>query len=139
MVSFLRQPVLTMHADFLADGKLYAESEQLKRSGEIRGRLASCADWQDSAYLALQLGVPYYGVPTPDRDAMEAARALNPDYRPPSPQISEQKELLTGLSEERIDWFLVWPDCRPVPPGVAQAQIQVGDLRLVRLTPNSGN
>lgn len=139
VASFLRQPVLTMHADFRADEKLYAESVRLKQSGEIKGRLASCANWHDSAYLALRLGLPYYGVPAPDRDALEAARALNPDYQPPSSQISEQKELLKGLSEERIDWFLVWPDCQPLPPAVGQAQIQVGDLRLVRLTPNSGN
>jgi len=139
VASFLRQPVLTLRADFLEDAKLYAESVRLKQSGEIKGRLASCANWHDSAYLALRLGLPYYGVPWPDAEAMDAARGLNPDYQPPSSQIYERKELLKGLSEERIDWFLVWPQCQPLPPGVGQAQVRVGDVKLVRLTPNSGN
>jgi hypothetical protein len=137
--SFLRQPVLTLRADFRVDRKLYTESERLKQTGEIKGRLASCAKWQESAYLAFLLGDPYYGVPSPDAEAREAARELNPDYRPGLPEISEQKEVFKRLSEERIDYFILWPDCPPIPAGMEKTEIQAGELRLVRLPPNSGN
>ncbi|MGA8029544.1 MAG: hypothetical protein WB992_20570 [Bryobacteraceae bacterium] len=139
VLSFLFEPVLTLHAQFQRDKQLYQWSESIKRSLPVQGRLASCADWQDSAYLAYVLGMPYYGVPAPEPEADEVARDLNPDYRPFASSSNDLDHIPAILSAARIDYFVVWPNCGPLSFGGAQTMAKAGDITVVRLNGGEGS
>jgi len=133
VLSFLISPVLDLHAHLLRDRSLYRSSEDLKHSAAIRGRLASCADWEDSAYLAYILGVPYYGVPAPESEAGQVALELNPDYRPIPPSDADPKQVSQILSDARIDYFVVWPRCLPISLRTGEIVARAGEIQVVRL------
>ncbi len=111
VLSFLAAPLRLMRGHFLTDRNLYESALGLKQSVHAPARLASCADWQDSAYLAYILGVPYYGVPAAVPEADEVARDLNPDYQPTEHAAVGSGEISSELFAARIDYFVEWPAC----------------------------
>lgn len=128
VVSFLLSPVITLHSHFREDRNLYQWSKDIKASVNIKGRLASCADWERSAYVAFVLGAPYYGVPAPVPEADEVARELNPDYHPNNRSHADNKFSATAV--DTIDYFLVWSDCSTTPEATRVAQ--AGEVQVVR-------
>ncbi|MBV9156333.1 MAG: glycosyltransferase family 39 protein [Acidobacteriaceae bacterium] len=137
VLSFLVNPVLILHAHRFEGRDVYRWSEQIKESGIKWGRLASCSDWQDSAYVAYVLGMPYYGEPVPDPEAKEVALQLNPDYRPAT--VATDRDQIPGiLSANRIDYFIVWPSCEPIWPAMTQGA-KAGSIELVPLNSGNGN
>ncbi len=139
VLSFLVNPVLTLRGHFLEDRGLYHWAESIEQSPPIRGRLASCADWQDSAYLAYVLDIPYYGVPSPTPEADEVARDLNPDYRPIAPRSVDPNTIANALNAAGIDYFIAWPGCPPVSFATTPLITRAGDVQLVQLKPQGGN
>ncbi len=137
--SFLVNPILILHAHSFEDRDVYRWSEQIKQSGVKRGRLASCSDWQDSAYLAYILGMPYYGVPAPEPEADEVAHQLNPDYHAVSVSGTDRNQIPGILSVGRIDYFIMWPSCGPIWPAMNQAVAKAGGIEIVRINEANGN
>ena len=133
VLSFLISPLVTLRAHFLVDRNLYRWSEDLRQSRRLEGRLASCSDWQDSAYVAYLLEMPYYGVPAPEPDADEVARELNPDYHPGIVSGTDQDQIPGILSASQIDYFVMWPNCAPIWPATKETAFKAGDMQLVRL------
>ena len=138
VLSFLLAPVRTLRGQFLRDRDLYSWSETIRRSLHVRGRLASCGNWNDSAYLAYVLRMPYYGVATPEADADEVARELNPDYRASRHPI-DRKQISSELSGAQIDYFIEWPSCGPESLQPYSTVAQAGDIKLTRAHQANGN
>ena len=132
-LSFLIAPILALRSHFLADKNLYVWSQELKRNPEIKGNLASCADWPDSAYVAYQLGLPYYGVTSSTPAAEQVASDLNPDYHGATKTRSNIEEIEAALSRAPVNYLFIWPDCGLVIPGGSETLVTAGNLKLMRL------
>jgi hypothetical protein len=111
-LSFVIYPIGTLRDHFLAKRDLYNWTQQLKRTASITGNLASCGNWQDSAYVAYQLGLPYFGVICPTTEADEVAHELNPDYQATTDACTDSQQLELTLARARIDYMFVWPECK---------------------------
>jgi hypothetical protein len=131
-LTFLISPLRTLRAHFLHNRNLHSWTEDIKRSNLVRGKLASCGDWQDSAYVAYMLDMPYYGVPAAVPEADETARELNPDYRADADHGVDPNEIPKVLSKADIDYFIEWPSCGPAPEGANTPAAQAGDIKVMR-------
>jgi hypothetical protein len=109
-LSFAVEPLRNLRYHFRFDRALYETSNQLHQTLPPGSRIASCNNWGDSAYLAFELDSRYFGTPWPTPEAIENARALNPDYKG-RPGVPDWDTLNAKLQAAGIQYFLAWPGC----------------------------
>ena len=125
--AFLPLRMLVSHRNAGLPIHRLAETARLRYA--LKGRLASCGEWNDSDAFAFDLGLPYYGSTAATPDEQGLSRVLNPSLRAIVPDAQHLGIADRELADNRIDYYLDWATCRAVPESVlANSEITGGSL-----------
>jgi hypothetical protein len=124
--SFLLLPARMLQVQRHSDDRIFELSEQTHQHGTLHGRLAACGNWNDSLYLAYYMGAPFYGSTGATAAEDLVTRQLNPSASS-GPSEPDPGRIRKDLEADKIRYYLMWPNCRYVPPEVLQHAEITGD------------
>jgi hypothetical protein len=131
--SFLLLPARMLQVQRHSDDRIFELSERIRQQYPLQGRLAACGNWNDSLYLAYYMGLPFYGSTYATASEDLVGRELNPSLSsgPPKP---DPDRIGRDLAADQIRYYLVWPNCRNVPPQVlGHPEITGGSLQTLKI------
>ncbi len=115
-LSFLILPVRELVGQRNSGKAWHQASNVLRAKIPPHSRLASCGDWNDSLAVAYYLQLPFYGS-TNGTAAENLVRSdLNAGEIHDAPPPADPTEMERSLRDDQISYYLVWPDCRVLPP-----------------------
>jgi hypothetical protein len=108
-------------------------SARIRQQHALQGRLAACGNWNDSLLLAYYLRLPFYGDTECSAEEKAIARELNPSLSGYAP-APDPDQIASQLAANNIRYYLVWPNCKYVPPQVTESpEITGGRLPGVKI------
>jgi hypothetical protein len=116
-LSFVILPVRELIGHRNTGKDWYEISNALRDRIPPNSRLASCGDWNDTLAIAYYLQVPFYGSTssTAAEDLVRSDLSANAVHSQ-AESSPDPAEIERSLREDRISYYLTWPDCRALPP-----------------------
>jgi hypothetical protein len=116
VLSFVISPARQLAGMRDVDRNISIASKALQGRIPARSRLAACGHWDDSLKIAYLLDLSFYGSTgsTADQD-VERSELLPNAAQHPKPELTPA-QIAHSLQEDQIAYYLVWPDCRTLPP-----------------------